>query len=74
MLRDVAFGILSAILEWLLRLEERSRTAVDAARDADLLRRAGARVRGWMRARGARSRVESVQDRTRDASTDLHDD
>ena len=74
MLRDVAFGILSAILQFLLRMEERSRTAIDAARDLDLMRRAGARVRGWLRSNRARARIESVQDRTRDASADLRDD
>ena len=74
MIRDLVAGLLFGLLDWLRSTFEAGHRAADAPSDPGRLRRAGGRLRAWLRSHGARARIESVQDRTRDASSDLHDD
>jgi hypothetical protein len=62
-LERIVAAIALGLLKWLEgRLEQQNR-AVDAETDPALLRRAGDRVREWMRKDGPREREQSDQDR-----------
>jgi hypothetical protein len=50
-MRDLVLGLILALLSW---LERRSGAAVDASEDRPRLRRAGARLREWLREDGPR--------------------
>jgi hypothetical protein len=51
-MRDVVFGIISALLQW---LEGRAGKAIDIRPDRPRLRLAGARLRSWLRANRPRT-------------------
>lgn len=67
----VISGILTGILRWLEGRLERARSAVDSSLDRARLRRAGARVREWLRANRARVGGKSDQDGATDHGQDL---
>ena len=51
MLDRIIASIVLALAAYLERRMERGKSAVDAPADRDRLRRAGARIRDWMRAK-----------------------
>jgi hypothetical protein len=63
MLERIVAGIALAMVKWLEgRIEKRPR-AVDSDLDRDALKRAGSRVREWMREDGSNQRGKSDSDR-----------
>jgi hypothetical protein len=59
-------ALVVALAEFLVKRIERGSVAVDADRDLDRLRRAGGRLREWMREDGSGERRKPDADRTRD--------
>ena len=66
--------IVTAILRFLVGEAAKPNEAVDAPRDLPRLRRAGKRIRAWMRSRRADSGGKPGQDRTGLPDQGLRDD
>lgn len=64
--------LLIALLSWIEERAKRGHVAIDADRDDGSIRRAGARVREWMRQDGAGSAGKPDPNRSEDTGTDIH--